>query len=83
MKEAIKVNMWYLKKLYQYDKKRFGSMTALIIIRAIKTLLNVITIKVALECVVKYNSFYYLLIFVVAERIVSSLIALIENKIDW
>ncbi len=83
MKEAVKVNMWYLKKLYQYDKKRFGSMTALIIIRAIKTLLNVITIKVALECVVKYNSFYYLLIFVVAERIVSSLIALIENKIDW
>ena len=83
MKKTMKMNLWFLKKLYQYDKKRFGSMAALILIRAIKTLLSVITIKVALDCIVTYHSFWYLAGFVAAERIVSSLLALIECKIDW
>ena len=83
MKKTMKMNLWFLKKLYQYDKKRFGSMAALIFIRAIKTLLSVITIKVALDCIVTYHSFWYLAGFVAAERIVSSLLALIECKIDW
>ena len=83
MKKTMKMNLWFLKKLYQYDKKRFGSMAALILIRAIKILLSVITIKVALDCIVTYHSFWYLAGFVAAERIVSSLLALIECKIDW
>ena len=24
MKKTMKMNLWFLKKLYQYDKKRFG-----------------------------------------------------------
>ena len=83
MKKTMKMNWWFLKKLYQYDKKRFGSMAALIFIRAIKTLLSVITIKVALDCIVTYHSFWYLAGFVAAERMVSSLLVLIECKIDW
>ena len=51
MRKTIRIMMWFLRKLYQCDKKRFGSMAALIVIRAIKTLLSVITIKVALDCV--------------------------------
>ena len=46
MRKTIRIMMWFLRKLYQCDKKRFGSMAALIVIRAIKTLLSVITIKV-------------------------------------
>ena len=57
MKKTMKMNLWFLKKLYQYDKKRFGSMAALILIRAIKTLLSVITIKVALDCIVTYDQY--------------------------
>ena len=83
MRKTIRIMMWFLRKLYQCDKKRFGSMAALIVIRAIKTLLSVITIKVALDCVVTYHSFLYLVIFVATERVVSSLLALIESKIDW
>lgn len=60
MKKTMKMNLWFLKNLYQYDKKRFGSMAALILIRAVKTLLSVITIKVALDCIVTYHSFWYL-----------------------
>lgn len=58
MRKTIRIMMWFLRKLYQCDKKRFGSMAALIVIRAIKTLLSVITIKVALDCVVTYHSFF-------------------------
>ena len=81
MRKTIRIMMWFLRKLYQCDKKRFGSMAALIVIRAIKTLLSVITIKVALDCVVTYHSFLYLVIFVATERVVSSLLALIESKL--
>ena len=35
MRKTIRIMMWFLRKLYQCDKKRFGSMAALIVIRAI------------------------------------------------
>ena len=35
MKKTMKMNLWFLKRRYPYDKIRFGSMAALILIRAV------------------------------------------------
>ena len=75
--------LYMLKIIYYGDKKRILFIVFLSLISALKNIINVVFIKLILDCIVKYNSFYYLVIFVLVERIISTTISYFECLLQW
>lgn len=79
----MNTNLWFLKKIYRYSRKRFLIMLGLVLERALVTLLSVIMIKIALDCVTVFHSLRYLVIAVVLERMASMLFSIADCSLEW
>ena len=79
----INNNLYLLKTVYVSDKKRILFMIFLSLISTLKNIISVLFIKIALDCIIIYQSFQYLLLFVLIERLVSFMLSYFECLLQW
>jgi len=79
----INNNLYLLKMVYVSDKKRILFMIFLSLISTLKNIISVLFIKIALDCIIIYQSFQYLLLLVLIERLVSFMLSYFECLLQW
>ena len=69
--------------VYAADKRRIIFMIFLSLISTSKNIINVLLIKLILDCIIRYQSFSLLALFVLAERIISTILSYCECLLQW
>ena len=69
--------------VYAADKRRILFMIFLSLISTSKNIINVLLIKLILDCIIRYQSFSLLALFVLAERIISTILSYCECLLQW
>ena len=80
---VIKNNLYILRMVYAADKRRILFMIFLSLISTSKNIINVLLIKLILDCIIRYQSFSLLALFVLAERIISTILSYCECLLQW
>ncbi|MCR2046748.1 ABC transporter ATP-binding protein/permease [Acetatifactor muris] len=80
---VIKNNLYILRMVYAADKRRIIFMIFLSLISTSKNIINVLLIKLILDCIIRYQSFSLLALFVLAERIISTILSYCECLLQW
>lgn len=83
MNNTLKNNFYMIKLACKFSKTRIFTMFILAFISGAKLFINVMFYKFAIDCVITYKSFYYLIILVIGERLISLLFSYLECLIRW
>ena len=81
--KIINNNLYLLKMVYASDKKRILYMILLSFISTLNNIISVLFIKIALDCIIMYQSFQYLVLLVLIERAVSFMLSYFECLLQW